>query len=125
MEEQLDKNAALFFNLVMIFQSEAMRQMGKIKNPVTDKIERDMEHAQFSIDMLDMLAARTKGNLAKEEEDFLNHVIRELKLNYVDEVNKDKQAAQAAAAQHTDTQQSAEAKETTGGHEPADQSTPA
>lgn len=124
MTEQIDKNAALFFNLVMIFQSEAMRQMGKIKNPMTDKIDRDMDHAQFSIDMLDMLAARTKGNLAKEEEEFLNHVIRELKLNYVDEVNKDRQAAQATP-QPEETTQAGTEKETAGGHEPADESTPA
>lgn len=124
MTEQIDKNAALFFNLVMIFQSEAMRQMGKIKNPMTDKIERDMEHAQFSIDMLDMLAARTKGNLVKEEEEFLNHVIRELKLNYVDEVNKDRQAAQANA-QPNEAPQTETEKESAGGHEPADEPTPA
>jgi hypothetical protein len=33
---------------------------------------------------------KTKGNLKEEEESFLSHTISELRLNYVDEVNKAK-----------------------------------
>jgi hypothetical protein len=61
---------------------------------MTDKIERDMEQARLSIDMLDMLEAKTKSGISEDEAKFLTHIIRELKLNYVDEVNKDKLAAQ-------------------------------
>jgi len=63
--------------------------MGKLKHPVTDKIERNLELAKISIDTLDMLKVKTKGNLSEYEEKFLDEVIRELKLNYVEEVNKD------------------------------------
>ncbi len=91
MEEQNKHHAALLFNLVMMFHSAAMQQMGKLKNPLTDAIERDMEQARLSIDMLDMLQAKTAGNLSEDESKLLGHVISELKLNYVDEVNKDKQ----------------------------------
>jgi hypothetical protein len=67
-----------------------MMAMGKIKNPVTDKIERNLEHAKIYIDSLDMLMAKTKGNLSEYEEKFLTETLKELKLNYVDEVDKDK-----------------------------------
>jgi hypothetical protein len=71
-----------------MFQVATMQQLGKLKNPVTDKIERDLRAAQSSIDVLDMLKHKTKGNLAPEEERFINETLKELKLNYVDEMNK-------------------------------------
>lgn len=80
----------LFMQLVIQNQQIAMMAMGKIKNPVTDKIERNLEHAQVYIDSLDMLLAKTKGNLSEYEEKFLTETLKELKLNYVDEVDKDK-----------------------------------
>ena len=83
-----EKNQLLFMQLVMMFHTLAMHQLGKIKNPITDKVERDLGAAQGSIDMLDMLKEKTKGSLTAEEERFLVNMLKELKLNYVDEVSK-------------------------------------
>ena len=83
----------LFMQLILQNQQIAMMSMGKIKNPVTDKIERNLEHAKVYIDSLDMLLAKTKGNLSEYEEKFLTETLKELKLNYVDEVDKDKKQA--------------------------------
>ena len=126
MDEQNKHNAALFFNLVMMFHSAAMQQMGKLKNPMTDAIERDMEQARLSIDMLDMLLAKTSGNLGEDESKFLGHVISELKLNYVDEVNKDRQKTpeSEAAPETAASAESEKQPETTGSNEPADNPTP-
>lgn len=79
----------LFMQLILQNQQLAMMSMGKLKNPVSDKIERNLEFAKMSIDTLDMLAAKTKGNLSEYEEKFLTEVIKDLKLNYVDEANKE------------------------------------
>ena len=49
-----------------------------------------LEHAKIYIDTLDMLQAKTKGNLSEYEEKFLTETLKDLKLNYVDEVDKDK-----------------------------------
>jgi len=86
------KKTSLFLSLVLTFQTAALQQMGKLKNPITDKIERDLQQAQMSIDMLDMLEEKTRGNLTEEESRFLKEVLKELKLNYVDEVAKDQKA---------------------------------
>ena len=96
------KNKAMFFNLVITFQQAAFQHMGKIPNPITGKIEREIEQARMAIDMLDMLKSRTKSNLADEETRMLDHVLRELKLNFVDELDKDKKAAQAETPQTHD-----------------------
>lgn len=86
----------LFLGLVHSFQAAAMQQMGKTVNPFTQEIERDLPQAQLSIDMLRMLEERTKGNLTSEESRFLAHVLRELQLNYVMELDEDKKRAPAA-----------------------------
>jgi Domain of unknown function (DUF1844) len=84
-----EKSTSLFFSLIMTFQAAAMQQMGKIKNPLSDKIERDLQQAQLSIDILDMLQEKTRGNLSEEENKLLKGILQELKLNYVDEMAKE------------------------------------
>jgi hypothetical protein len=84
-----EKNTSLFFSLVMTFQAAAMQQMGKMKNPISDKIERSLEQAQLSIDMLDMIEEKTRGNLSEDETKLLKSILQDLKLNYVDEISKD------------------------------------
>jgi hypothetical protein len=83
-----EKNSALFLSLVMTFHAAAMQQMGKVKHPLSEKIERDLDQAQMSIDILDMLKDKTKGNLSDDETKLISNVLQELKLNYVDEASK-------------------------------------
>lgn len=83
-----EKHNALFVSLLLMFHSAAMQYLGKVKNPATDKIERNLEQAQAMIDMFDMLKSKTKGNLNAEEEKLLSNLAQELKLNYVDEASK-------------------------------------
>lgn len=89
-----EKNTLLLTQLIALFQTAALQQMGKLKNPVSDRIEQGLHQAQISIDMLEMLHAKTKGNLTSEEERMFSTVLSELRLNYVDEATK----AQAAGS---------------------------
>lgn len=91
-----DLHNALFIQLVLQFQTSAMIGMGKLKNPITDKVEVNLDQAKISIDMLDMIKTKMKGNLSEEEDRFITTVIRDLKLNYVDEVNKKQTETQKA-----------------------------
>ena len=84
----MDYNDQLFAQLLFVFQSSAMQGMGKITNPVSNKIERNMEQAKQSIDMLEMIKEKTKGNLSPEISRLLDTSLSELRLNYVDEANK-------------------------------------
>ena len=92
-----EKDAALFMGLILMFHAAAMQHLGKTKNPLTDKIERSLEQAQFVIDTLDVISAKTKGNLTDEETRFLANAIKELKLNYVEELAKDKKPAEGTS----------------------------
>jgi hypothetical protein len=88
------KQQALFMQLVLMFHQAAWQQLGKIPNPMTNKVERDLAQARMSIDLLDMLKARTQGNLSEDEARVLEQVLRELKLNFVDELDKEKKEKQ-------------------------------
>ena len=88
MNENYNKHDLMFSQLVISLQMGAMQQMGKVASPITGKIERDLQMAQASIDMLEMLQVKTKGNLSEEETKLLERVLYELRLNYVDESNK-------------------------------------
>ena len=84
-EEQLKKEDQLFIHLVNTFVQSAWISLGKVKNPVTDKLERNLEQATYYIDLLGMLQTKMKGNLSEWEEQYIIHSLSELKLNFIDE----------------------------------------
>ncbi|MEJ2052188.1 MAG: DUF1844 domain-containing protein [Calditrichota bacterium] len=101
----------LFTYLVSTFYSSAWMQMGKMANPITNKVERDLQQAQFSIDLLDMLKEKTQGNLSDDESNLLEHAIKELKMNYMEEVKKDEKTSKEGG-------DPSEGEESSGGQEP-------
>jgi hypothetical protein len=92
----MDKNTStqLFFSLVYSFQMQTMMHLGKLKNPVSDKVEKDLQAAQATIDLIEMLAEKTNGNLADEEKRFIESALSDLKLNYVEESSKPSEAVE-------------------------------
>jgi len=98
-EDESEKRGEFYFiQLVLMFQTAAFQQMGKLENPITKKVERDLDQAKFSIDMLEMIQQKTKNNLSENEKQFLDHILFELRMNYVDEVNKDKEKKDDSSA---------------------------
>jgi hypothetical protein len=81
-------NEELFQGLVFSLAAGAMQHLGKTMNPLTNKIEKNLEAAQATIDMLDMLEAKTRGNLSDKEAQLLKHVLGDLKLNFVETMNE-------------------------------------
>jgi hypothetical protein len=74
--------------VMYIFHSSAMHAMGKLKNPISGKIEKNMDQAQQSIDMMEMLKKKTANNLGPELSKLLDNFLSELKLNFVEAFNK-------------------------------------
>ena len=86
--QPISEDAARFLQLVAMFQMAAMQQMGKQPNALTNEIERDLQQAKASIDVLEMLERKTEGNLSEIEREFLEKALFELRMNYVDEAEK-------------------------------------
>lgn len=79
-----DENKAIFTSLVMMFSASAMQHLGKTVNPLTNKVEINLDGARFSIDTLAMLREKTRGNLDGDEETLLNDALASLQLNFVE-----------------------------------------
>jgi hypothetical protein len=78
-------------SLVSMLATSAMQQLGKLAHPATGKCEISLEGAQFTVDLLEMLRAKTAGNLDRDEKRLLDDTLASLQLNYVE-------TAQAAPA---------------------------
>ena len=100
---QDQQNELLFMQLVMMFQGMALQNLGKVINPMTNQIERNLEQAKNMIDLLGMLDEKTKGNLNDNEHRLLEHSLFELRMNYVDELKKD-----GAAEEQTEEEQASD-----------------
>ena len=109
-EENLDKNTQIFFSLCASLVSQGWIQLGKMKNPMTDKIEMNLEAASMTIDMLSMLKAKTAGNLSGEEAKYIEGSVHDLKMNFVVE---SQQKDEAQPKKNNKPEEKAETKETT------------
>ena len=57
------RQAALFLQLVLGLQQSGMMMLGKLMNPLSRKIEKNLDAARDTIDTLAALEERTRGNL--------------------------------------------------------------
>jgi len=62
---------------------QATIAMGVMENPATQKKEENLPQAKFLIDTLSVLKEKTKGNLSSEENNLLESVLYELRMQYV------------------------------------------
>ena len=72
-----------FSTLILSVGSSAVVAMGLEKNPLTQNFEKDLDVARLNIDTLLMLKEKTKNNLNDEEKQFLDHVISDLQMRFV------------------------------------------
>lgn len=82
-----------FFLLVEEYRLAAWIGLGKLKDPASGDVGRNLDLARHAIDTLGMLEQKTKGNLAVEEERFLRQALTDLRLNYVEEMKRPEPAA--------------------------------
>ena len=86
----MEKNDQLFMQLIYMFHTSAMQGLGKIADP-TGQVNRNLEYVSQTIDLMEMLKVKTKGNISEDIEKMLDGMLSELKLNYVDEKGKPEQ----------------------------------
>jgi hypothetical protein len=80
----VETHKAFFIELILMLSSSAMQQLGKIINPLSGKAELNLEAAQATIDMVEMLEAKTRGNLDRDETRLLTNTLTSLRMNYVE-----------------------------------------
>lgn len=78
-----------FSIVVNMFAMEGMVALGKLKYPATQTLERNLDHAKFTIDVLSVLQDKTANNLDPQEKSLLEQTLSTLRLNYVQERSAD------------------------------------
>ncbi|MDA8857972.1 DUF1844 domain-containing protein [Flavobacteriales bacterium] len=84
----MEKNDQLFMQLLYMFHTSAMQGLGKMTDP-TGKVSRNLEYVSQTIDLMEMLNNKTKGNISEDIEKILDGMLSELRLNYDEEKLKD------------------------------------
>jgi Domain of unknown function (DUF1844) len=80
----LEQGSRSFQMLVDFLTRNAAAMLGGMPDPRTGQAYLDLEGAREMIDMLDALREKTKGNLAKVDDDLLVEVIGSLKLTFME-----------------------------------------
>ncbi|MFW6331733.1 MAG: DUF1844 domain-containing protein [Thermodesulfobacteriota bacterium] len=75
-----------FSMFIFSLNSSALVHLGLLEDPSTGQKSKNTAAAKQTIDILGMLEQKTRGNLTKEEEDMLKHILYDLRLMYVREV---------------------------------------
>lgn len=88
-----DVISALFANMVIQQTNMAMMFLGLVPHPETGEHMQDLETAKMFIDQLEMIEAKTKGNLDKREEGLLKQSLTHLRMAFFEIVEGRGQAA--------------------------------
>lgn len=84
------KHDHILVALVSQYQTMAMVHLGKIQNPMTGELDRDLDQARAMIDVLEMLKVKCRSETPDDLVRFLDGAVLDLQLNYMDELKKDK-----------------------------------
>ncbi len=74
-----------FATFVFSLNTSALVHLGEIADPSTGKKDKHLILAKHAIDTIGMLYDKTKGNLTKDEQDLIEHVLYDLRMRYVRE----------------------------------------
>jgi hypothetical protein len=79
-----------FSSFVLSLSSSALFHFGEIPDPVSNIKQRNLPMAKQTIDILGIIKEKTAGNLTKDEAALIEHLLHDLRIRYVDEINKEK-----------------------------------
>ncbi len=76
-----------FATLVSYLSTTAMFQLGLLPGPGGERIPTDFVNARRTIDLLEVLQEKTRGNLTEDESRMLEEVLYELRISFVEVQN--------------------------------------
>jgi len=81
------EDPAGFPNFILSIASNAASSLGMMEHPVTGKREVDLELGKHWIDVLGMLQQKTHGNLLPQEQQILEGLLSDLRMQFVSLTN--------------------------------------
>ena len=93
--EQPEVPPASFPILVTTISTQAMIAMGQIHDPsMGEKPVVRLDMAKHFVDMLDVLAEKTKGNLTTEEDELMQSALSQMRMLFVNVQGQSQQASE-------------------------------
>lgn len=83
-EEYAAEGPTGFDTLVSYLSTTAMFQMGLLPGPGGERIPVDLVNARRTIDLLEVLHEKTRGNLTPDEAKLLDDVLYEIRMSFVE-----------------------------------------
>jgi hypothetical protein len=74
---------ASFAALISSLAAQALVGLGQVRDPTSKKPVLDLEQAKFTIDLLQVLSDKTKGNLDPDERRQIDGLLYDLRMRYV------------------------------------------
>lgn len=88
-----DLNVVRMVNFVIgLLIEHAWQKMGLLANPITGRVEQDIEEARLAIDTLAILIEHIKPKLREKEYDQLRQTLTTLRINFVEQTSKRSEA---------------------------------
>lgn len=81
--EQKIEEVPDFITFISSLSANALYNMGLMNTPISEKAKKNMSLARYTIDIIAMLKEKTMGNLTKEEQRFVDSLLYDLKLKFV------------------------------------------
>jgi len=82
-----------FSTFLLSLSTSALLHLGEIPDPQTEKISKNLDLARHTIDIIDMLKQKTKGNLTEDEARLIEGMLYDLRMRYVN-IAKDRLKAE-------------------------------
>ena len=74
---------ATFRGFLSGLAGQTLIHLGLVPNPISKKPEPDPEQAKYTIDLMQILKDKTEGNRTDEETQYLETVLYDLRMRYV------------------------------------------
>jgi hypothetical protein len=98
----MSKHDHVLAGLVFSLQAMTMQQLGKLQDPHTGQVNRDLDQARATIDILEMLKAKCRTDTPEDLLRMIDAAVMDLQLNYMDELKKDRGAKTGDEGAETD-----------------------
>jgi hypothetical protein len=77
-----------FSTFVISLSTQALMHLGEIPDPISGKVDADVEVAKQMVDIIAMLKDKTRGNLSSSEDRLMDDILFDLRMKYVEAVKK-------------------------------------
>jgi len=71
--------------------TQTLMALGQVENPNTGEREKSLPESSYLIDTLEILREKTEGNLTQDESEYLNNIIHDLQVRYVQAAENDEE----------------------------------